>query len=88
MITRNTYFYQENGTNLNGENQSQEVSVQVVLDRAKSVGTVYFNTTAYLMGETEDVVLSRPDSQFLTVDSDLDVLLEGDNLNSLKFQIP
>lgn len=53
------------------------LTMQVISNRAKSIGSVTLNTTAYLDGERNDTKLAIVDHLTSFDSSDIDVLVEG-----------
>jgi hypothetical protein len=59
-------------------NNPQRIGLQIILNRAKSSGTISLNTTAYLNGETDYPKLALIDNKLWSDPSDVTVLIEGE----------
>ncbi|OXA37831.1 glucose dehydrogenase [FAD, quinone] [Folsomia candida] len=53
------------------------LALQIILNRAESVGEIGFNSTNYANGERSDVNLALIDFKLFTVLSDMEVMIEG-----------
>lgn len=60
-----------------GKDLPQTLSLQIIVNRMKSVGSIGFNTTAYLNGDRDDLKLALIDFRLFSEPSDAEVLLEG-----------
>lgn len=55
----------------------QTLSLQIIVNRMKSVGEIGFNTTAYLNGDRDDTKLALMDFRLFSEPSDVQTIIEG-----------
>lgn len=60
-----------------GKGLPQTLSLQIIVNRMKSIGEIGFNTTAYLSGDRDDRKLALMDFRLFSEASDVATIVEG-----------
>lgn len=60
-----------------GKGLPQTLSLQIIVNRMKSIGEIGFNTTAYLSGDRDDRKLALMDFRLFSEASDVATIIEG-----------